>query len=887
MEVLQTTNTTAVTLGDVIVEFEEASPSLLRILELSASNADKTPEKFSTTRLDANTTGSLLFTALVDMVSDSTEVRKHAAELYSVFPDALGLELRVLSTQEIESFRQILDLSKQAALAHPELAWSVVRSFVALDTRIDPSSARIVAPWFPVLIAECRSNGEIAKLKEEILKPLLQRACIKSKDVFMVDGAGSNIGMSTHIEGVDSGSSQIAYRNMYKNKGKGKYTNKNKNRKDSQHSTCGFALQEYVWPSVPGLSTLIPDLLIDLAVANYDLDALCQVSAICAAKEGPLNTKMFARAFLKRLYTALSAEDAVPPAPNNTRWSCHTYWLEIEACACLFASVNVDKETAEQLFSDQAFILCAFVGIGPKRLRKSMHMMFINYLNAFLRSSGGDVDPMRERALKAARVRLLGFRGLELFGINESSPGFSDTLNHQHRGERNHRQHTYDRRQQRHYSNRPSAGKSSHGSYLTTISSNTAVNYDKDFAYDEFDSCPANIIEDILRFLIETASAVFGMRSKLQLTHILLAERLSVYANERYPALYRRCVLSVPATSRFVMHPNTVSETLTLMNAMLSCGEMNIKAGMMNAFLRMFAVSAECIPERSGYQQRIFWLACTCLATANVNLILEATRLLRQVFKVGHLRGSFRRVVASELFLAAKPKFLKERRYDDANYKLQLSLPSTEENFHLALAILLLPALRMPETRTYAIECCELMNICCPNELIYCMLLLVVRSSGLTTHNIHPSDTLAKDHMSKEVARRVRYEDTRSVLALSVACRSIYSSGSCVRLLDFVEHLKDRRVVSAIEQLLKPAFSKLIDKQDITLDDRISEWSLALFSHSPQERNDISVYHTATTNAFKHYELIFFEDKLMKRNFTSAECNAIIGAWPIDNSNHK
>lgn len=840
--IMETRDSLSFVCGDVAVEFEHPSPNFARVLKLSAMSAEKTIAKTLSTRLDAVTTGSLLFTSLIDMGSELPEVREHAAELYAVFPYALGLDLRVLSLQECSSFNQIIALSSEAASLYPELASSVIQAFVSLGTRIGANEAQIAAPWLPVLVVECRNNGTLENLKARVLKPLLR---IAAGNVETVNSSGD---AQTSKEAENEQATGDADRSGQMKLGSN----------FTDELSCAAALREYFWPVIPGLSNLIADLLVDLAVSGYDLEALCQIAATCSSKDGSLDARKFAKYFLSRLYQALLTEKAVPPAPANTLWSTHKYWPLIEACASLFASVSMDPENAEHLFIDQAFLVCAFAGIGSKRLRVLMRMMFINYVHAFMQLGiVTEYDALRERALRGIHAKLIGPKGKALFGVAEFTSVFTKP-----------------------FSSSLNAKKAIHasaGSSLILSQRHSSATGD-DFAHDLYDSCPAGVVEELCKTIAETAAAVFGLRSRFQTAYTLLTERISLYANDRYPALYRRCILAVPATARLIMQSSTIQKAMKSMGVMLLKSPNNVKAGLLSAYLRMFATSVECIPEASGYPQRLFWLACTCLATCNLSILPDSLRLLHQVLKVGQLRGTFRRTSAVELFLGAKPKFL-SIEINDPKYKLALSLPSSEQNFHLSLATLLLVALNSREYRSRAIECCEVLNSIFPNELIYCLCLLISRTSGLPSLVVNANDTFAKDATAKELSKRLRYDDIRGVIALSVVTHAVQGTGSCIRLLDFVSYIRDRRVISAVEPLLRPSFTKLLEKNDPVMEDRLAEWTLGIFSHSAEQRIAINGLYSSLSKSMAKFGIKPFAAKAVDAQFAQSVCDNLAGKW--------
>lgn len=686
------------------------------------------------TVIDVICPGRLLFCALDDSLHEIADVRRRAIEMYALLPDAIGLQLSILSPQQCPTPNQICLLSETAAKSHPELACCVVSTFAMLRTDITERAAQIVSVWIPLLEANNACSSIL--MRDRILRPLLQ-AVVDSPD------------------------------------------------------RVGPILLEYFWPQLKDIPVLSADIMMELAMNASDrsLESLRQIVANGISLNRPHESREMAETLLANLHSKLLTKDF-----SATRWSQHPEWHEINVSLILFGSVSVDSETAEVLFSEVSFLLLVFAGVGSGRLRRSLYLLLVNYLNAFLQSTTISIG--QRKRLHLVRAELLGPRGAALFGVNGDP---QDDI--------------------------------------------------PDWESDDYTEYSAEMIENLGRILSDIMAAVFSSHLLgYQETRVAIFSKIMEFIVMDWPPLQRRCVLACIGAVRILMPDSVASDLIMHLGQVLANDNetaLPTRGVLVSSYLRMFSEVIDCIPGSGAFHQYLFWLSVISLATGCKVIKDSALRLLSESIKIAHFRGVFREKSMSEFYLETASQWLGNEEGSGSLWPLDI--PSTEANFHITLAQLLVSPLQEPESQALALTCCEVLSTACPNEFVYSSFLYLCGEEGMIASRAPTGAFLdTDDAVLRWLASRVQFSHPSSVMALALCAectgfsRSVNFSQKGPRLLSLVQAIKDRRVINIISPLLRNTFIRLLDLDDSKITVGLKTWTSNIFSRSSKERRSIA-----------------------------------------------
>lgn len=574
----------------------------------------------------------------------------------------------------------------------------------------------------------------------------------------------------------------------------------------SSPKLIGNALLEYFWPHLHDLPNIMSDLLLQSMKSTEDVDAreaLRQVAANGIPLTRPHESQQLAEVTLARLYASFRT-----PAMHS---SCHFYdhveWKCIYNCALLFGSISVDYQAAETLFADMGFVLFMLARVGDFTLRNIIHEMLINYLNSFLQSP--NLSATQCQRLRSVRTELNSDRCLDYFGINGR----------------------YD------------------GDNFVDASGVSCLEF------------TAEVSEYLGRLLWEIIIGVFGTNiTKYHEASSAIGGRIFDFVDIMWPPLQRRCILGFIGSVKFYMPESVVRKILEVIREDLSWDDpslLSTQAELCNCAMRMCAETIECIPQSGTYQRHFFWVAVVNLATGSEALITESVRLILKSVRIEHFRGAFNEEPMSEVFIRARPPWI-----SSIASKLPLDLPSSYENFHLALVQLLIQPFGKPESEDLTLECMDVLARACPNEIIYPIFIFLGGRNDWIVSRI-PTGTLmdTDDTVLHWIVKKIKFEKKLNLLALGYAAYvSAYTQSEnfsqiAQRMLNLVERIECRRTVYLIAPLLRPAFLRLLNLHDPGIEVKLVEWSSRIFSLTSKERELIQQDSHVLENIHKSYNL--------------------------------
>lgn len=567
----------------------------------------------------------------------------------------------------------------------------------------------------------------------------------------------------------------------------------------------GNALLEYFWPHMHDLPNIMSDLLLQymMKTSGDSREALRQIAANGIPLTRPHESQQLAEVTLARLYASFRS----PAMTYSCHFRDHVEWNCIYNCALLFGSISVDYRAAESLFADMGFVLFMLVRVGDFTLRNTIHEMLINHLSSFLQSP--HLSATQSQRLRSVRNELNSDRCLDYFGIDKQS----------HR------------------------------------------NDDDDM--NEVNSLvfTAEISEYLGRLLWEIIIGVFGTSlTKYHEASSAIAGRIFDFIDIMWPPLQRRCILGLIGSVKFYMPEFVVHKILEVIGDDLLWDDPNLlstQAELCNCAMRMCAETIECIPLSGTYQRHFFWVAVVALATGSEPIILESVRLILKSVRIEHFRGAFNEESMSVAFMKARPAWI-----PTIASKLSLDLPSTPENFHLALVQLLIQPFGKPGSEELTLECMNVLARACPNEIVYPIFIFLGGRNDWLVSRI-PTGTLVDtdDTVLLWIVKKIKFEKKLNVLALGYAAYvSAYTESKnfsqiAQRMLNLVERVECRRTVYLIAPLLRPAFIRLLNLNDPEIEVKLVEWSSKIFSLTSSERKLIQQDSHVLKDLLKSFDL--------------------------------
>lgn len=552
----------------------------------------------------------------------------------------------------------------------------------------------------------------------------------------------------------------------------------------------GPILLQHFWPQLKDIPVLSADILMELAIAadETSLESLRQIVANGISLNRPHESREFAEALLANLHSRLRTKDS-----SATRWSQHPEWHGINVSLILFGSVAVDGKTAEALFPEVSFLLLIFAGVGSRQLRSSLNLLLVNYLNSFLQSP--TTSSGQRQRLHLVRAELMGPRGAALFGINSDLQ--SDT---------------------------------------------------PDKECDDYTEYSAEMTEHLGRLLSDIMTAVFSSRlSGYQETRVAISSRIMEFIDVDWPPLQRRCVLALIGAVRILMPDSVASDLILHLGQVLANSNetaLPTRGVLVASYLRMFSEVIDCIPDTGAFHQYLFWLSVISLATGCKAIKESALRLLCESIKIAHFRGVFTDKSMSKFYLETASQWLGNAGESGSIWPLDI--PSTEANFHTALAQLLILPLQETESQALALSCCEVLSMACPNEFVYASFLYLCGEERIIASRAPTGAILETDDtVLRWLASRIHFENPASVLALALCAEISGFSISCnfsqigPRLLALVQAIESRRIINIIAPLLRNTFVRLLDLNESSITVGLKTWTSSIFSQSAEERTSI------------------------------------------------